>query len=168
MPLNLLKIYNQLLELAAFNEQQRKISLMGIFNRDIANNARFHFRTKKINPTPADGVISMQTLFTHLTTVVVDRATRKREYEPDRSIRLHWVRYHIEEQKKDEMLYFSVKEPEGFRTYIYDKVEKYVIVLEPLRNKNEYYLLTAYHLNGKDEKRDKILKKYNRKLDEVL
>lgn len=66
------------------------------------------------------------------------------------------------------MLIFSVKEPEGFRTYIYDKDEKYVIILEPLRNKNEYYLLTAYYLSGKDSKRDKIVKKYNRRLDEIL
>jgi len=66
------------------------------------------------------------------------------------------------------MLFFSVKEPEGVRTYIYDTDEKYVIILEPLRNINQYYLLTAYHLMGKDAKRDKILNKYKRKLDEVL
>ncbi len=168
MPLNLLKKYNQLLELAAYSEQQRKTSLIGIFNRDIAENTKFHFRSKKLNPTPADGVTKMETLFIHLTTVIVDKSIRRREYELGRSVRLHWVKYHLEEQKVDEMLCFTVKEPEGLRTYIYDKMEKYVIVLEPLRNKNEYYLLTAYHLNGKDEKRDKILKKYKRKLDEVL
>lgn len=32
------------------------------------------------------------------------------------------------------------------KTYIYDKVEKYVIVLEQQRT-NAFYLLTAYHLN---------------------
>ena len=32
------------------------------------------------------------------------------------------------------------------KTYIYDKVEKYVIVLEQQRS-NGFYLLTAYHLN---------------------
>lgn len=40
--------------------------------------------------------------------------------------------------------------PQGFqtdpKTYIYDKVEKYVIVLEQQRS-NGFYLLTAYHLN---------------------
>lgn len=168
MPLNLLKIYNQLLDFAAYNEQQRRSSLMGIFNRDIVNNDNFCFRNKKINPTPAAGEIKMETLFSHLTTVIVDKATRKRAFELERSIRLHWIRHHIEERKKDEMFWFSVKEPEGYRTYVYDKTENYVIVLEPLRNKNEYYLLTAYHLSGKDEKRDKMLKKYKRKLDELL
>jgi hypothetical protein len=67
------------------------------------------------------------------------------------------------------MYLFSVKEPEGYRTYFYDNDEKYVVVLEPLRNKNEYYLLTAYYLTGKDVKRDKIMAKYTkRRLNEIL
>lgn len=45
--------------------------------------------------------------------------------------------------KADDVLHFSVQEPEGVRTYIYDKTERYVIVLEPLRKVNAYYLLTA-------------------------
>ncbi len=65
------------------------------------------------------------------------------------------------------MLLFSVDEPEGLRTYLYDKDERYVIILEPLRKKAEYYLLTAYFLTGKDAQRDKILKKYKRKLNYI-
>lgn len=168
MPLNLLKRYNELLDLLTLTEYQRKQSLMGVFNRDIVNNTNFKFKTKQILPTPAEGKISMETLFTHLTTVIVDKITRRREFEIHRSQRLHWIRHHIEEKKSDNMLLFSVKEPEGIRTYIYDIDEKYVIILEPLRNTNQYYLLTAYHLMGKDAKRDKILNKYKRKLEEVL
>lgn len=168
MPLNLLKKYNQLLELGAFNDRQRKESLMRVFNRDIAENQHFYFRRKAIHPTPIDGEIKMQTLFTHLTTIVVDKKTNKREFDIHRSVRLHWIRHHIEEKKQDNMLVFSVKEPQRNRTYIYDKDEKYVIVLEPKRKLNEYYLLTAYHLRGKDAKRNKILKKYKRKLNEIL
>lgn len=67
------------------------------------------------------------------------------------------------------MYVFSVDESAcGVRTYIYDKDENYVIVLEPLRNSNEYYLLTAYHLRGKDKSRDKIMKKYKRRLPYVV
>jgi hypothetical protein len=66
------------------------------------------------------------------------------------------------------MFVFSVAEPDGNRTYIYDKDEFYVIVLEPMRKKNEYYLLTAYYLDGKDKVRDKMLKKYRRRLPDVL
>ena len=168
MPLNLLKKYNSHLDLAGLTEAQRKQSLLGVFNKDIANNNSFKFLNKQITPTPLDGVIKMETLFNHLITVIVDKETRKREFDIHRSLRLHWVKFHIDQMKKENMLHFTVKEPEGFRTYIYDKDEKYVIVLEPLRNKTEYYLLSAYHLTGKDNKRDKIEKKYKRKLNEVL
>ena len=107
----------------------------------------------------------MARLFNHLTTVVVDKKTNHREYDRNRSIRLHWIRYHIEETKKENMLVFSVDEPIGIRTYIYDVDEEYVIVLEPLRNKGEYYLLSAYHIEGKDKARNKMMKKYRRRMD---
>jgi hypothetical protein len=167
MPFNLLKRYNDLLDLGAMNEWQSKTSLMGVFNRDIANNTSFTFMGKQITPTPKDGEIEMSTLYTHLTTVIVDQKTRKREYDNHRAIRLHWVKYHIDKNKKDNMLVYSVKEPEGNRTYIYDKVEKYVIVLEPKKG-GIYYLLTAYYVRGKDAKRNKFEKKYKRRLPEVL
>ena len=85
-----------------------------------------------------------------------------------RSARLHWLRFHVEVQKANNMLIFSADEPNGIRTYIYDMDEEYLIVLEPLRKKNEYYLLTAYHIEGKDKARNKMKKKYKRKLNEVL
>ena len=167
MPFNLLKTYNALLELGAFNEHQRRQSLMGVFDRDFTNNPNLTFMEKQITPTPVDGAIEMATLYTHLTTVVVDKQTKRREYDNHRSVRLHWVRYHIDCNKQDEILHFSIKEPEGIRTYIYDVTEKYVVILEPLRNGTAYYLITAYHLTGKDAKRNKILKKYKRRLDEI-
>jgi len=47
--------------------------------------------------------------------------------------------------------------------------EYYVVVLEPRRDNSSYYLLTAYHLEGKDRARDKIMKKYKRgRLSELL
>ncbi len=168
MPFNLLKKYNDLLELTGLSPAQRKDSLMGVFNRDIVNNPSFQYKGKPIQPTPKDGEIPMSTLFTHLTTEVVDKKTRKREFDIHRSVRLHWVKHHVDENKKDNMLIFSVKETEGNRTYIYDEDEKYVIVLEPLRKINEYYLLSAYHVRGKDAARNKFRKKYKRKLNEVL
>lgn len=167
MPLNLLKKYNTLLELGAYNEFQRKQSLQAIFDRDFTNNPNLCFRQKPIQPTTKNGEIPMATLFTHLTTVITDKATRKRTFETDRSMRLHWVRFHIDENKIEDVLHFSVLEPEGIRTYIYDKAEKYVVVLEPLKKVDAYYLLTAYHLTGKDAKRNKILQKYKRRMNEI-
>ncbi len=166
MPLNLLKKYNELLDLGAYSVGQRNKSLLAVFKRDIANNTNFTFNNKKIKPTPQeDGQVKMEILFTHLTTVMKDKIDRKRIFDIHRSVRLHWIKHHIDYNKKKEVLHFSVKEPEGIRTYIYDIDEKYVIILEPLRNGKEYYLITAYYLRGKDAKRNKILKKYKRKLD---
>lgn len=168
MPFNQLKRYNDLLDITGMSPHNRNTSLRGVFDRDITNNASFKFRTKQITPTPLDGQITMDALFRHLTTVMVDKKTRAREYDVYRSQRLHWVKYHIEEKKKENMLVYSVKEPDGNRTYVYDKDEKYVIVLEPLRNKDEYYLLSAYYVRGKDAKRNKFEKKYKRRLAELL
>ncbi|MDD3945184.1 MAG: hypothetical protein PHS38_10775 [Bacteroidales bacterium] len=167
MPTNLLKVYNQLLELNSLNEAQRRASLKGIFNRDIVHNPDFSFRKKKINPTPAEGQDTMERLFTHLTTVITDKVTRHREYENARSVRLHWLKHHIEEQKAENII-FSVEEPEGIRTYIYDRDEEYVIVLEPMRNGEEYYLLSAYHIEGKDKARNKMAQKHKRRLRYLL
>jgi hypothetical protein len=168
MPLNLLKKYNDHLDLASLNESQRFTSLKGVFDKDFTNRQPVHFNSKQVIPCPKDGAIEMDTLFRHLTTVITDRATNKREFEMSRSKRLHWVRFHIDGKKKDNMMLFTVKEPDGLRTYLYDDDEKYVIVLEPKLNQNVYFLLTAYYLEGKDAQRDKIKKKYKRRLAEVL
>lgn len=164
MPFNLTKKYNDLLDLLGMNERQRTESLRRIFCRDIENNPAFTFNGKPIYPTPhEDGQIAMENLFNHLTRQEVDKEIHHREFDMSRSQRLHWIKYHVEQQKKDNMLYFSVAEPRSPRTYIYDIDEKYVIVLEPRRNGTAYYLLTAYHLEGKDAARNKIMTKYNRR-----
>ena len=168
MPFNLLVKYNSLLSIEGMTVPQRKKSLKGVFDRDIRNNSDFSFRKKKINPTTADGEDSMERLFKHLTTVITDKKNRRRDFENSRSIRLHWIKYHLEELKKENIYVFSVEEPEGKRTYIYDKEEEYIIVLEPLRMKPEYFLLSAYHLEGKDKARNKMMKKYGRRLQELL
>lgn len=161
---NLTKKYNDLLDLLGMSEKERIVSLRRIFRRDIETNPAFSFNGKPIYPTPhEDGQIAMENLFNHLTRQEVDKEIHHREFDMSRSQRLHWIRHHVEQQKKDNMLYFSVAEPRSPRTYIYDIDEKYVIVLEPRRNGTAYYLLTAYHLEGKDAARNKIMSKYNRR-----
>lgn len=168
MPLNQIKKYNDLLDIVSLSVTQRKESLQLVFDRDIRDNPNFKFRNKVILPTPLNGEIEMSNLFTHLTTTIVDYKTKKREFDIHRSKRLHWVRFHVEEKKNENVIVFSTKEKNRFRTYIYDLDEDYVIVLEPLRNNDEYYLLTAYHVRGKDKERKKFLNKYKRCLPEVL
>lgn len=172
MPLNKLRKYNDLLDFGAYDEYQRRESLMRIFERDFIElgDIYFYINRKKVGPTPSsDGEIKVETLFTHLITCskVGDKRELKRFYDNNRAIRLHWVR-HLLLKREEGIEIFSVEERDGKRTYIYDKEEQYVIVLEPLRVKNEYYLLTAHKLMGKDDKRDKIMSKKRRALQEVL
>ena len=152
-----MKKYNALLEVDMLTPAQRALSLRGVFNRDIQNNESFAFRAKKIYPIPAEGMDKLELLFSHLTTKVTDEKTKHREYDRSRSIRLHWIRHHIEEKKQDGMLIFSTINGREKRTYIYDRNEKYVIVLEPKEVKKQnakgedyfyryYYFLTAYTL----------------------
>lgn len=169
MPHNLLKKYNELLDVIGMGESHRTKSLKAIFDRDIGNNENLNLNSKPIHPThDKDGKYDVENLFNHLTRIVTDKSIGKREFDIHRASRLHWIRYHIEQQKKENMLLFSIKEPEGIRTYIYDKAEKYVIVLMPYRDKTSYYLLTAFKLTGKDAKRDKIIKKYNNRMSDVI
>ena len=165
MPTNLLKVYPALLEIDHLSEGQRTQSLMGIFKRDIEENPEFKFRSKKINPTKGEED-AMAILFKHLTTKNIDGKTRERTFEHQRSKRLHWIKHHVEENKKDKMLVFSVADPEGIRTYIFDQEQNYVIILEPYRSRTEYYLITAYLLDGRNP--EKIKKKYKRRLVDII
>ena len=136
MPFNLLKIYPQLLELESLNEHQRTQSLQGIFKRDIEENSALNFRTKTIRPIKGEEP-AMVILFRHLTTEEIEmededgRKYPKRIFEMNRSQRLHWIKYHLEERKKDNVEIFSVEERDQkkrkdiIRTYIYDVEQKY-------------------------------------------
>ena len=177
MPINLIKKYPQLLELAYLNEGQRIDSLKSIFRRDIEDNTNLNFRTKIIRPIKGEEP-SMQILFKHLTCeeIIVqneDGTTYpKRVFEMDRSVRLHWVRHHIEEKTKGNIEVFSVEErdlkrrKDVIKTYIYDTEQDYVIVLEPQRSGTDYYLLTAYYLNKMEGKKS-IQKKFKKRLPDV-
>ncbi|MBN1599043.1 MAG: hypothetical protein JW894_12180 [Bacteroidales bacterium] len=174
--MNILKKYPELLELAYLSVVERTKSLKSIFERDIENDPNLNFRKKKIYPIKGEEP-AMQLLFNHLTREEVEeedesgRKVKRRVFDMHRSQRLHWVKYHIEENKKDKMEIFSteerVKGKTVFRTYIFDLAEKYVIVLEPQRTKKDYYLLTAFYLYKKHGE-TQIKNKLKNKLGEIL
>jgi hypothetical protein len=172
MPTNLLKKYPDLLEIMHLTEGERTSSLRSIFKRDIEDNSKLNFRTKIIRPIKGEEP-AMDLLFKHLTTEEIQELDEngkeypKRIFEKDRSQRLHWVRFHLEESKKERVEIFSVEERDQkkrvdiIRTYIFDVDQKYVIVLDPQRSKRDYYLVTAYYLNKEygEKKIRKLLKK---------
>ena len=96
----------------------------------------------------------------YLTRVVVDEKTKKREFESERAIRIHWIKHHLERHHTlNNVLTFKVEDEK--RVYLLDKSERYLIVLEPLRNEEAYYLLSAYKLLPSNYK--KIMKKYEKR-----
>jgi len=174
MDFNTLKKYPVLLDLAYLTVPQRIESLKNIFRRDIEDNPTFNFRTKVIRPIKKEGQVPMEVLLHHLTTKDdKDKKGKKlgsRSFEMARSQRLHWVRFHIEEQKKDNVEVFSFNDRvDGksiIRTYIYDMEQEYVIILEPQKSGLDYFLLTAYYLNEPGGK-NQIENKRKKKLPEV-
>lgn len=176
MPLNLIKVYADLLDIDFMQGHQRRDSLFGIFKRDIEENNEFKFRAKKIYPVKSDKP-AMQTLFDHLTcrTEVIEedgnKIKKRNIYDPARSKRLHWIRYHIEEQHKGKMEIFSAEErienKNRIRTYLYDVEQKYVIVLEPQRTNHDYYFITAYYLDEPWAEKG-MAKRLRKKLPDLL
>ncbi len=156
MPLNLVKEYPELLTLLGSPEENKR-SLRRIFDRDIANQTNFCFRGIRIHPIKAEGVDSMDTLFTHLTckaeeVEVTGRSSYKhRVFDRLRSERLHWIAHHINERSPQSIQIFTLQERDQkkredvTKTYIYDQTEEYVIILEHQRASG-YYLLTAFHI----------------------
>jgi len=174
MDFNKLKKYPELLDLAYMTVTQRKESLKNIFQRDIEENQNFKFRTKSIRPHKIEGQDTMAVFLNHLTTKEdkdeKGKTLGSRSFDMARSQRLHWVKHHIEELKKDKVEVFSyndrVKGRSVIRTYIYDVEQEYVIILEPDRTKLDYYLLTAYYFNELGGK-EQIDNKCKRKLPEL-
>jgi hypothetical protein len=151
MPTNLLKVYSALLELFHSNLSDNILSIRKVFDRDFVDNTPVSFKGKHILPSPAEGQNTLDRLFSLLTTVVDDKETKKRYFESDRAIRIHWIVFQINSCKEC----FYLKDED--RIYILDNAQRYVVILQPLRNGMAYYLLTAYHL--RDSSYRKICKK---------
>ncbi|WP_212768254.1 hypothetical protein [Larkinella sp. C7] len=154
-------------------ERERREALYEIFRRDIEENPNFSFRGRLIRPFKGEEP-EMQLLFSHLITHDVEenqngQTIKRREFEMMRAQRLHWIWHHIQEKHPHDMELFSVEERHQSRwvikTYILDKQQRYVIILEPYRKQPDYYLITAYHLQDRSFK--KIMQKLGRRLPVV-
>ncbi|NDP27267.1 MAG: hypothetical protein GZ087_07565 [Flavobacterium sp.] len=178
MAINQIKRYNEMLEILHFTQGQRTASLRAIFDRDIADNPLFLFRTKLIRPIKKEGVEEVESLFSHLTHMTEEEKDKRGKviktrslFDYDRSKRLHWIWYHIREIKKTDIDIFSyvdrVRGKSVIRTYIYDIAEQYIVILEPHRTQLDYYLISAYYLTEKLGGPKQIENKRNKKLPVV-
>lgn len=159
MPLNLLKKYPELLDLFGSFETMNA-SLRRVYDRDIVNNEDFKFRGIQIHPLKSEeGQLDMDMTFKHLTTKKYaydengeENSNNSRQFDINRSRRLHWINHHLHEASPENIDIFTVVERDKKKrqdvkhTYIYDNVKKYVIVFDR-RPKKDFYLLTAYYLD---------------------
>lgn len=179
MPHNLLKKYPDHLELIG-SLYNMKLSLKRVYDRDIENNPDFKFRGIQIHPLKSEeGQLDMDRTFIHLTTKEtpvyddngVKLTEKRRTFDPKRSVRLHWINHHVHEVTPDNLEIFTVVERDMKKrmnvrhTYIYDKVEKYVIIFDR-RPQKDFYLLTAYYLD--EVYAEKALKKKMKKKEEAI
>lgn len=175
--LNIIKKYPELLDLIGISDSERHYDLLTIFRRDIEDNEDFAFRKRRIYPLKVQGEADMGRLFKHLTCEEVwmedENGSKypKRVFEMARSQRLHWILHHIKERTPVNLDVFTIEERDAKKrkvkkTYIYDKVEEYVIVLEHQRS-DAFYLLTAYYLN-KEYGKKALMKKMKRRLPNVI
>lgn len=156
MPFNKLAVYSTLLSLEAYTLQQRNEALLFIYERDIYNNPQLKFRGKGVRPMKS--LDNEATKLTHLAHLInkesVDEfGVKKRDnFDIQRSKRLHWVKYHICETNPIAIKVFNyidrIKGIDYRRTYIYDEVQKYVVILEPKRDGSDnMYLITAFYFD---------------------
>ena len=160
MPLNLLKKYPELLILSG-SVDAMKASLHKIYLRDIEDNNDFKFRGIQIHPLKSkEGQLEMNRTFDHITTREFPQYDEKgkllplskREFDMPRAVRLHWINHHVHEYTPKNIEVFTIVERDQKKradvkhTYIYDKVERFVIVFDR-REEKDFYLLTAYYLN---------------------
>ena len=178
MAFNLIKKYNQHLEIDHLSVRERTKELKEIFDRDISNNDKFLFRKKVIRPLKKEGIIDIESLFKHLTHKSENESYKRgvviksrNIFDIQRSKRLHWILPHIEEKIDDDVSLFSannrIRGKNIIRTYLFNKKEEYVIILEPQRSGMDYYLITAYYLEKKYGGPKSIGKKYKNRLPQV-
>lgn len=159
MMFNQNKMYPELLDIISYSPNARMEVLRKIYERDIQENDKFKFRGVQIFPVKSDGKDEMDRSFRHLTTREFEKYDEEgkyigkgREFDMDRSRRLHWVLFHVLESKPDVIDIFTIvkrdqkKRRDVKRIYIFDEYQKYVIIMER-QGSNRLFLLTAYYLN---------------------
>src|ERR1035438_9153305 len=96
MPTNLLKIYNELLDTLYVSHNENMKSFHRVFERDFIDNGEITFQNKKIYPLPTNDKENLDRLFEHLTERKEDKETNVRSFHHARSIRIHWIKYHLQ------------------------------------------------------------------------
>jgi hypothetical protein len=102
--------------------------------------------------------------FWHLITRL-DERTKQRYFDPRRAERLPWCAPLLANATDADVLTWNSRERNRIRTYVWLRTNDYVVVLE-LRTQDVgevFWLVTAYHVDGKDG-RKRLQRSYDRRL----
>lgn len=157
MAANLLKKYNETLDFLYPKEMENQKSFRKVFDRDFIQSGDNKFNGFLVKPRPNDKMDAIEQLYWHLTTKITDEKNKSRSFDNERTIRIHWIRFHLSNDLPENFIYRDLNEN---RIYIIDKNEKYVIILDTSRDNSAYYLITAYKLGSSSF--TKIMKRFKR------
>ena len=69
--------------------------------------------------------------------------TKRREFQPERAVRIHWIKVVLENYESNLITYFKFKEADGsIWDYFWYKKKNYMVILEKINS--EFLLITAF------------------------
>lgn len=80
--------------------------------------------------------------FNHIVTGLNDNTRTPGKYKRNRAIRVHWIKYIIENVNNEKILYFQ----KGAKHYFWAKEDSYVVILKETKN-GQFYLITAFYVD---------------------
>ncbi len=80
--------------------------------------------------------------FNHIVTGLNENTRTPGRYKENRAIRVHWIKYIIENVNQKEILYFE----KNSKHYFWAKNENYIVIVKETK-KGQYYLVTAFYVD---------------------
>lgn len=132
-----------------------------LYNQFFVEKIRFNGKFVKINKTPLkctqnDNCNSVEyscnhcpfqgkyERFNHIVTGLNENTRTPGKYKESRAIRVHWIKYIIENVQSEKILYFK----KGTKHYFWAKYVSYIVIIKETP-KGDYYLITAFYIDDK-------------------
>lgn len=132
-----------------------------VYNQFFVEKIKFNGKFVKINQTPLkctqnDDCESVEyscehcpfqgkyERFNHIVTGLNENTRTPGRYKESRAIRVHWIKYIIENVKNEKIFYFQ----KGTKHYFWAKEYSYIVIIKETK-KGDYYLVTAFYIDDK-------------------
>lgn len=141
--------------------EERLVELYEIFKSDFVYNACY-YEGRKITFKRTNTINEKEDGFWHL--ISYENKVEGRIPDFKRAKRLSWVKAVIENHGHSEIKDFDYLEAtEDVRKYLWLENHDFVVILEEYRNRQRFFLVTAFHVSG-PYKRTDLEKKYEKRI----